>query len=68
MSVRVRNPKTGKIKTINFGHKSYRHNYSKKARANYAKRSGGIRDKSGRLTKNNKMSANYWSRKVLWKL
>ena len=29
-------------------------------------RSGGIRDKSGRLTKNNKNSANYWSRKILW--
>ena len=26
-----------------------------------------IRDKSGNLTKNNKNSPNYWSRKILWK-
>ena len=58
--------KNGKKKLIGFGLKGYRHNYSKKARANYLKRSAGIRDKSGRLTKNNKNSANYWARTVLW--
>ena len=56
-----------KKKLIGFGLKGYRHNYSKKARESYLKRSAGIRDKSGRLTKNNKNSANYWARKVLWK-
>jgi hypothetical protein len=30
------------------------------------KRSAGIRDKEGRLTKDNPGSANYWARKVLW--
>ena len=35
-------------------------------RANYLARSGGIRDGNGKLTKNNKLSANYWARKVLW--
>ncbi len=58
--------KDGKRKLIGFGLKGYRHNYSAKARQNYLKRSGGIRDKSGRLTKNNKNSANYWARRVLW--
>ena len=58
--------KRGKKKLIGFGLKGYRHNYSKKAREAYLKRSAGIKDKSGRLTKNNKNSANYWARKVLW--
>jgi len=58
--------KNGKKRLIGFGLKGYRHNYSKKARESYLKRSGGIRDKSGKLTKNNKNSANYWARKVLW--
>jgi len=35
-------------------------------RKNYLERSGGIKDKSGNLTKNNKNSANYWARKILW--
>jgi len=35
-------------------------------RKSYLARSGGIRDKSGNLTKNNKNSANYYSRKFLW--
>ena len=28
--------------------------------------SGGIKNKAGQLTKNDKNSANYWSRKILW--
>ena len=55
-----------KIKTIHFGQKGYKHNYSKKARENYLKRSAGIRDGKGRLTKNNPASANFWARKILW--
>jgi TFIIF-interacting CTD phosphatase-like protein len=53
-------------KLIHFGQKGYRHNYSKEARDNYIKRSAGIRDKEGNLTKNDKTSANYWARKILW--
>jgi hypothetical protein len=32
----------------------------------YRARSAGIRDGSGKLTANNKNSANYWSRKINW--
>ena len=55
-----------KIRLIRFGHKGYGHNINPKRKANYLKRSAGIRDKSGRLTKNNKLSANYWARRTLW--
>jgi len=50
---------------IHFGDSNYKHNYSKEARASYCARSGGIKDKSGKLP--GKDSANYWSRKILWK-
>jgi len=56
--------KDGKKRKIGFGLKGYKHNYSAKARKAYLARSAGIRDKSGKLTKNNKNSANYWSRKA----
>mgnify|MGYP003327927252 CR=1 FL=1 len=65
MSVYVK--KNGKVKLIHFGDSKYRHNYSKEARDSYLARSAGIRDKEGNLTRNNKNTANYWSRKVLWK-
>jgi len=55
--------KNGKKRLIGFGLKGYRHNYSAKARKSYLARSAGIRNKSGKLTKNDKNSANYWSRK-----
>jgi len=58
--------KNGKKRLIGFGLKGYKHNYSAKARKSYLARSAGIRNKSGKLTKNNKNSANYWARKVLW--
>ena len=58
--------KDGKKRKIGFGLKGYKHNYSAKARKSYLARSAGIRDKSGKLTKNNKNSANYWSRRE-WK-
>lgn len=57
---------TGQVKTIHFGDKRYKHNYSQKAWRSYMTRSAGIRDKQGRLTKDNPGSANYWARKVLW--
>ena len=52
---------------IFFGDSNYRHNYSVKARKSYLARSGGIKNKQGKLTKNDKNTSNYWSRKVLWK-
>ena len=39
---------------------------SKARQKSYLARSGGIRNKEGKLTKNDKNSANYWSRKVNW--
>jgi len=38
----------------------------KTRRANYLKRSAGIRDGKGQLTKDNPMSPNFHSRKILW--
>ena len=58
--------KGNEIKVVRFGHKDYGHNYSSEARKSYLARSAGIKDKSGRLTKNDKFSANYWARKKLW--
>lgn len=66
LKVTIKNPRTGMIKTIHFGSKAYKNNYSKKAWKNYMARSAGIRDGYGRLTKDNPYSPNYWSRKVLW--
>ena len=60
--------KNGKRTLIHFGDKRYRHNYSKRAREDYDRRSKGIRDSKGKLTYNDKNSANYWSRTFLWDL
>jgi len=57
-------------KIIHFGatgYKDYTQHKDKKRRENYCKRSAGIRDGNGKLTKNNPESANYYSRKFLWK-
>lgn len=53
-------------KVIHFGATGYRHNYSQEAQENYCSRSAGIRDGEGALTRNDKWSANYWSREHLW--
>ena len=61
--------KNGKKRLIHFGDSNmqdFRQHKDQQRRKNYLNRSGGIRDKQGRLTKNNKNSANYWSRKILW--
>ena len=58
--------KKGKKRLIGFGLKGYRHNYSAKARKSYLARSAGIRNKSGKLTKNDKNPSNFWARKILW--
>lgn len=55
-----------RVKIIHFGACGYGHNYSQQAKANYLKRSAGIRNKNGELTLHDKWSANYWSRKILW--
>lgn len=55
-----------RAKLIHFGALGYGHNYSKEAKENYLRRSSGIRNREGHLTKNDKWSANYWSRKILW--
>lgn len=61
--------KGDKVKLLHFGDSSmsdYTQHKNKKRRANYLARSGGIKNKNGELTKNDKLSPNYWSRKILW--
>tara|TARA_R110000851_G_scaffold141132_1_gene278756 strand:+ start:827 stop:1108 length:282 start_codon:yes stop_codon:yes gene_type:complete len=61
--------KDGKKRLIHFGDSSmqdFTQHKDPKRRKNYLARSGGIRDKQGNLTKDNKNSANYWSRKINW--
>lgn len=58
-----------KNKIIHFGDKNYSNyglHFNKERLNSYLKRSAGIRDKKGQLTKNNPLSANYWARKILW--
>ena len=61
--------KEGNTRLIHFGDSSMsdmtKHG-DKKRQKSYLARSGGIKDKQGNLTANNKNSANYWSRKVHW--
>jgi hypothetical protein len=56
----------GRRKLLHYGAKGYKHNYSPKAKRNYLNRSGGIRNKSGQLTKDDPFSPNYWARRDLW--
>ncbi len=54
---------------IGFGYRGmsdFTKHKNEKRRKNYLARSGGIRNKSGALTKNDIFSANYWARKILW--
>ena len=67
LMVYVMNPKTKRLNKIHFGQRNSRSNYSIKIRKRYLKRSEVIKDKKGRLTKNNPLSANYWMRKYLLK-
>lgn len=46
-------------------YKNLNHN-DKERQKNYCKRSSGIRDGQGKLTKNNIDSPNHWSMKLLW--
>ena len=61
--------KEGKKRLIHFGDSSMtdgKSGASKEQKKSYLARSGGIKNKEGKLTKNDKNSANYWSRKVNW--
>ena len=60
----INGKKRGKI--IHFGALGYGHNYSIEAKKNYLTRSAGIRNKKGKLTKDDPWSPNYWARKTLW--
>lgn len=56
-------------KIIHFGEVGYQdftQHKDKSRQISYCRRSSGIRDKQGKLTKDNKESANYYSRKHLW--
>jgi len=58
-----------KVKLIHFwdaNMSDFTKHKDKGRRKNYLARSAGIRDKSWKLTKNNKLSANYRASKVLW--
>ncbi len=54
---------TKRVRLIHFGSKKTK-SYSKKAKESYLKRSEGIRNKLGRLTKHDSWSANHWTRKI----
>ncbi len=61
--------KNGAKRLIHFGDsnmKDFTQHKDPQRRKNYLNRSGGIRNKQGKLTKNDKNSANYWSRRVNW--
>ena len=72
--------KNNKQYTVNFGDKRYQqykdlvplklytklNHGDKERRRRYLARAHGIRDKNGKLTKNDPTSANYWSIKYLW--
>jgi|TARA_R110001592_G_scaffold18564_3_gene76889 hypothetical protein len=61
--------KDGKKRLIHFGDSSMtdkKKGASKAQQKSYLARSAGIKNKEGKLTKNDKNSANYWSRKVNW--
>lgn len=58
-AVKVKDPKTRKVKTVRFGDSNMKIKKSNlKAKKSYCARSGGIKGK------NDKTSANYWSRKM----
>jgi hypothetical protein len=64
--VYVKDSNTGKIKTIHFGAKGYRHNYSEKAWRSYRGRARGILNKKGQQVYKIKTSPAYWAYNYLW--
>tara|TARA_Y100001970_G_scaffold269929_1_gene363206 strand:+ start:39 stop:362 length:324 start_codon:yes stop_codon:yes gene_type:complete len=58
-----------RIKLLHFGQKGYEdftQHKDKKRQKNYLTRSAGIRNKEGKLTKDDPFSPNYWARRKLW--
>jgi len=69
MKVRVWDWEEKKDKIVYFGHRDYEdftQHGDLKRRRSYLRRSAGIRNWRGQLTKDDPRSANYWSRRVLW--
>ena len=61
--------KDGNKRLVHFGDssmKDFTQHKDPQRRKNYLARSAGIRNKEGKLTKDDKNSANYWSRKINW--
>ena len=61
--------KDGKRKLIHFGDTRYQdftQHGDKQRRLNYLTRSASIKNKEGKLTKDDKNTANYWSRVWNW--
>lgn len=61
--------KGDEVKLVKFGHREYEdftQHKDPERRENYLKRSAGIKDKSGKLTKDDVFSANHWARRALW--
>ena len=60
---------TPKGNIIHFGDssmKDFTQHKDEKRKKNYLNRSAGIKNKQGKLTKDDKNSANYWSRHINW--
>lgn len=55
-----------RVRLIHFGTLGSGHNYSQKAKEIYLNRTALVRNKQGKLTRNDSWSANHWSRKILW--
>lgn len=61
--------KGDEVKLVRFGLRGmedFTQHKDPERRKSYLARSGGIRNKDGELTKDDKFSANYWARKKLW--
>lgn len=59
----------GKMQQVDFGGKGYQdytQHDDKKRRESYLKRSAGIKNSQGQLTKDIPTSPNYWARRILW--
>lgn len=67
--VKVRDTENNKDVIVHFGqvgYSDYTKHHDPQRKKNYLTRSAGIRDKQGRLTKDNPLSPNYWARRYLW--
>lgn len=61
--------KGDEVKMVSFGLRGmddFTQHKNPERRKNYLARSAGIKDKSGKPTKDDPFSANHWARKVLW--